>query len=389
MWPKPEIPPLPKPKPLKLWNWLSLMVLIYAGVLFMTVFMLPQSLQTQTTMVGFLLIQLVITLTITGMCFGIRLMIYGYAEEKQKCWLQQEKLFHQHWQDWSMQSMVVLKSFLITPSQFSVDALIDEQRDIDNLSHKVMVFERVDDTLYSPFFEEIAFSLRDMVSVLPTNTALTVLIQGREIRDPLLEENLLSSFALVNLPWIVTFDYVKAEPEHPVIIDRLMDKQDNTQYLLITDQATNQDSTAFISALLLSHQELESITVESLIRRTMQTTPNELALTINQMQEVQPAFSETKVVWLGYMAEYYDTESEITQLLAMILGPSTFPDMYRLASCIGLLNHDLSYEAQLVLASQLAQKTQQTQLVVASILDNLWFTVVSPPIEENITELVN
>lgn len=177
MWPKPEIPPLPKPKPLKLWNWLSLIVLIYAGVLFMTVFMLPDSLQTQTTTVGFFLIQLVITLTITGMCFGIRLMVYGYAEEKQKRWTQQEKAFHQHWQDWSMQSMVVLKSFLMTPSQFSVDALIDEQHDIDNLSHKSMLFESVDNTLYSPFFEEIAFSLRDMVSSLPMNTALTVIIQ--------------------------------------------------------------------------------------------------------------------------------------------------------------------------------------------------------------------
>lgn len=386
MWPKPEIPPLPKPKPLKLWNWLSLIVLIYAGVLFMTVFMLPDSLQTQTTTVGFFLIQLVITLTITGMCFGIRLMVYGYAEEKQKRWAQQEKAFHQHWQDWSMQSMQVLKSFLMTPSQFSVDALIDEQRDIDNLSHKAMLFESVDNTLYSPFFEEIAFSLRDMVSSLPMNTALTVIIQGREIRDPLLEENLLSSFALVNLPWIVTFAYVKAEPEHPVIIDRLIDKQDNTLYLLITDQASNQDSTAFISALLLSYQASEPITSESHIRRTMQTTPEKLNLAIAQMQEVQLAFSETKVVWLGYMAEYYDTESEITQLLAMILGPSTFPDMYRLASCIGLLNHDLSYEAQLVIASQLAKKTQQTQLVVASVLDKLIFTVISPIPDDDITE---
>lgn len=184
----------------------------------------------------------------------------------------------------------------------------------------------------------------------------------------------------------MTFAYVKAELEHPVIIDRLIDKQDNTLYLLITDQASNQDSTAFISALLLSYQASEPITSESHIRRTMQTTPEKLNLAIAQMQEVQPAFSETKVVWLGYMAEYYDTESEITQLLAMILGPSTFPDMYRLASCIGLLNHDLSYEAQLVFASQLAKKTQQTQLVVASVLDKLIFTVISPIPDDDITE---
>lgn len=70
----------------------------------------------------------------------------------------------------------------------------------------------------------------------------------------------------------------------------------------------------------------------------------------------------------------------------MILGPSTFPDMYRLASCIGLLNHDLSYEAQLVIASQLAKKTQQTQLVVASVLDKLIFTVISPIPDDDITE---
>ena len=386
MWPKPEIPPLPKPKPLKLWNWLSLIVLIYAGVLFMTVFMLPESLQTQTTMIGFFLIQLVITLAIIGICFGIRLMVYGYAEEKQKRWAQQEKAFHQHWQDWSMQSLVVLKSFLMTPSQFSVDALIDEESDIDNLSHKAMLFENVDDTLYLPFFEEIAFSLHDRVSSLPIDTALTVLIQGREIRDPLLEENLLSSFTLVNLPWQVTFKYLKAEPETPVIIDRLIDKQDNTLYLLVTDQANNQDSTAFISALLLRHQTPESIASESHIRRTMQTTPEKLNLATSQMQEMQPAFSETKVVWLGYMAEYYDTEPEITQLLAMMLGPSTFPDIYRLASCIGLLNHDLSYEAQLVLASKLAKKTQQTQIVVASVLNKLIFTVISPTLNDDISE---
>lgn len=265
MWSKPEIPPLPKLTPLKLWNWLSLIVLIYAGVLFMTVFMLLESLQTQTTMIGFFLIRLVITLTIARMCFGIRLMVYGYAEEKQKCWAQQEKAFHQHWQDWSMQSMVVLKSFLMTPSQFSFDALIDEQNDIDNLSHKVMLFESVDNTLRSPFFEE----------------------------------NLLSSFALVNLPWMVTFAYVNAEPKHPVIIERLIDKQDNTLYLLITDQASNQDSTAFISALLLSYQASEPITSESYIRRTMQTTPEKLNLTITQMQEVQSAFSETKAYGSG------------------------------------------------------------------------------------------
>lgn len=73
-------------------------------------------------MVGIFLIQLVITLTITGVCF---MMIYGYAEEKKR-WVQQEKAFHQHRQDWSMQSLVVLNSFLMTLSQFSIDTLMDE-----------------------------------------------------------------------------------------------------------------------------------------------------------------------------------------------------------------------------------------------------------------------
>ncbi len=49
-------------------------------------------------------------------------------------------LFHQHWYERSMQSMVALKSFLMTASQFSVDALINEQSDITNISHKVMIF---------------------------------------------------------------------------------------------------------------------------------------------------------------------------------------------------------------------------------------------------------
>ncbi len=47
--------------------------------------------------------------------------------------------------------------------------------------------------------------------------------------------------------------------------------------------------------------------------------------------------------------------ANLSQLLSVALGTSFFPDVYR----------------------------------VASILDNLWFTVVSPPIDDNVTERIS
>lgn len=66
----------------------------------------------------------------------------------------------------------------------------------------------------------------------------------------------------------------------------------------------------------------------------------------------------------------------------IILSEMEYPAIYPLDTYFGHPNKALSYWLLLALTTQAVTKTQQTQLVAASVLDKLLFTVVSPTIDD-------
>lgn len=112
MWPKTDIAKLPTPKPIRLWNWISIMLLVFLCVLFFMLFVTPVSVSNNTL---FIVILSGITLFVTGLLFSVRIFLYDLEEEKVKIWDEQIKNRDKQWQEWSMQSLAALGNVVITP----------------------------------------------------------------------------------------------------------------------------------------------------------------------------------------------------------------------------------------------------------------------------------
>ncbi|OCL19166.1 YrzE family protein [Gilliamella sp. wkB171] len=388
MWTKTDIAKLPTPKPIRLWNWISIMLLVFVCVLFFMLFVTSVSVSNNTL---FIVILSGITLFVTGLLFSVRIFLYGLEEEKVKIWDEQIKNRNKQWQEWSMQSLAVLGSVFITPQDLSVDDLLKNQGQLHFSAHELFSFRKTNHRFYLESYEWIFANFYDYLNQIGNNYTLKVLLLGSPEYHIEQTKLIRQAYKQLGGSLPLEFDYQSIFGSQQDDINQLIDNEEPMLYLIIADNAQSTDSSAFMSALLLANESLytniPNLRAQSYVLRSMQTNRDEFPMAIAQMHEIQPAFSHIEQLWYSQFDEKAVADLRILFFeYDIILSEMEYPAIYPLDTYFGHPSKALSYWLLLALTTQAVTKTQQTQLVVASILDNLWFTVVSPPIDDNVTE---
>lgn len=384
MWPKTDIAKLPAPKPIRLFNWISIMVLLLVCVLFFMLFVTPVSVSNNTL---FIVILSGITLFVTVILFSVRLFIYGLEEEKVKIWDEQIKKRDKQWQEWSMQSLAVLGSVVITPQDLSVDDLLKNQGQLHFSANEVFSFSKTNYRFYLESYEWIFANFYDYLNQIGDSYTLTVLLLGSPEYHTEQTRLIRQAYKQLegNLP--IEFRYHSILGAEQDDINQLIDNEEPALYLIIADNVQSTDSSAFMSALLLANESLytniPNLRAQSYVLRPMQTNRDELSTAIAQMHEIQPAFSHIQQLWYSQFDEKAVADLRILFFeYDIILREMEYPAIYPLDTYFGHPNKVLSYWLLLALTTQAVTKTQQTQLVAANVLDKLLFTVVSPTIDD-------
>lgn len=384
MWPKTDIAKLPAPKPIRLFNWISIMVLVFVCVLFFMLFVTPVSVSNNTL---FIVILSGITLFVTVILFSVRLFIYGLEEEKVKIWDEQIKNRDKQWQEWSMQSLAVLGSVVITPQDLSIDELLNNQGELSFAAHEVFSFSKTNHRFYLESYEWIFSNFYDYLNQLDDSYTLTVLLLGSPEYHTEQTRLIRRAYKQLGGSLPIEFHYQSIFGAEQDDINQLIDNEEPALYLIIADNVQSTDSSAFMSALLLANESLytniPNLRAQSYVLRPMQTNRDELSTAIAQMHEIQPAFSHIQQLWYSQFDEKAVADLRILFFECdIILSEMDYPAIYPLDTYFGHPNKVLSYWLLLALTTQAVTKTQQTQLVAANVLDKLLFTVVSPTIDD-------
>lgn len=384
MWPKTDIANLPAPNPIRPWNWIIITVLVVVCVLFFMLFITPVSVNNNTL---FIVILSCITLFFTGLLFSVRIFIYGLDKEKVEIWDERIKYYDKQWQEWSMQSLAVLESVVITPQNLSVDDLLKNQGQLHFSANEIFSFSKTNHRFYLDCYEWIFTNLYDSLDQIDDNYALTVILLNshkQQFKQQKLIEDVYKHFGF-NLP--LKFHYQSTVRTEQNDINQLIDNEEPALYLIIADNVQSTDSSAFISALLLANKSLYSnipnLPIQSYVLRPMQTNRDEFPMAIKQMHEVQPSFNHIQQLWYSQFDEKAVADLRILFFeYDITLTEMDYPAIYPLDTYFGHPNKALSYWLLLALTTQAVTKTQQTQLVAASVLDKLLFTVVSIMIDD-------
>jgi len=386
LWPKTDLARLPAPKPIRLWHWMSIIALVFVSTLFCMLFIIPTTVSNNTL---FIVILVGITLFVTGIFFSIRLFLYGLGEEKVKIWDEQIEYCDKQWQEWSMQSLAVLGSVLITPQNLSVDDLLNNQGEQGVAAHEMLTFSKHNKRFYLESYEWIFSNLYDCLNQIGDNYTLTVLLLSEPGQQSEKERLIRRAYNQLGFKLPLEFRYQSTLSAEQNEINQLIDEEDPALYLVIADNVKAADSSAFMSALLLANESLYTdmpyLQPQSHILRTMQTTPDQFPSAITQMHQIQSAFSHIRQLWYSQF-----DEKAITVLRSLffkygiVLNESDHPALYPVDTYFGYPNKALSYWLVLALTTQAVAKTQQTQLVVANVMDKLLFSVVSLSRKESI-----
>lgn len=168
-------------------------------------------------------------------------------------------------------------------------------------------FNDINDQFYIESYEWVFSNLYDTLHQIGDNYKITVLLQGlSESND---EQSILirRAYKLLECNHSLEFHYQSNFDADLYDINRLIDNEQPSLYLIITDNVQSTDSSAFMSALLLANEPLytkiPSLRVKSYILRPMKTNWDELPKAISQMHEIQPAFSHIKTLWCSQFNE--------------------------------------------------------------------------------------
>ncbi|UYZ82736.1 hypothetical protein MTZ49_08915 [Entomomonas sp. E2T0] len=261
MWPKSDIAKLPPPQPIKLWNWLCIILLVFALAILITLFFFSDSVNNNNTF--FVVILVGITVAVTGMLFGLRLFIYGLSEEKIALWSEEIKLRDEKWQDWSMQSLAVLGSVVITPQNLSTDDLLANQAEQSYSAHEVFAFSETNKWFYLESYQWILSNLYDRLSQMDDGDTLTILQLNQHERRQDTEILIRRAYNELKLTLALEFQYIESNQEGPFNANQLIDNEEPALYLVITDNTMDNDSSSFISALLVANESLAVLILRS------------------------------------------------------------------------------------------------------------------------------
>jgi hypothetical protein len=380
VWSKVTLARLPSVKPIKLVNWFSIFVLVFICLLFLMLFVFQIDIMNN----NFIIILTVGALFISGLLFSIRLFIYGLAIENVKIWDEEIKQHEESWQNWASQSVAVLQSVVITPQNLSSDDFQSDESDLNFAANEIFKFRETDAQFYLDSYEWIFSNLYDCLNSLELSCPLLVLQLDTNEQKKKKEKLIQKAYNNVGLNLPLEFSYPDMLNDNKFDLNQLIDNEDSALYLIITDNVQAIDSSAFMSALLLTNAPLytniTSLQPESYLLRTMKTTPDTFTQAIAQMNEIQKEFKHIQQVWYSQLDQksIRQLRSFFSQHEIILYESDNSLATHALDVYFGYPNKVLSYWLLLALAIQSVKKQKQTQLVVTKVADELVFTVIKP-----------
>jgi hypothetical protein len=386
LWIKPKIAPLPEVKPIKLWHWLIIGLAILLGVTLLFFIILPERYQK-----NYLLLALIIcgcTLMMTSTLFSIRLFLYGVEEEKNKIWQEETQYLHQQWQNWAMQSLAILDSVIILPDNLSsfVDSIVTNSQELELDYAKINQFKNTDKTFYSNCFDQIFANIARNLNKVEPHLKLIIWLDNNN--NPTLLEKLI--YQAANKWQLKQEIELSTDPIYTgksLIINQLIDDNQPALYLIISNNAQSQTSSAFISALLMVNTQLlstmDDVKPQSYLLRSMLTTQHKYEAAIQQMLDIQPAFNNITQCWHSQING--EELNELTTLLnkndvdivtAKQLARHDFDGNF------GIPNKEMSYWLLLALANQACQKNGDYHLVATKLRNDMVFSLLCPEIKK-------
>lgn len=385
MWEKKTIRELPPPRTIKIWHWLCIMLFVFVCSLLSIIFIFPLQVNNNTL---FIVILFCITSVITGILFSVRVFTYYLTLEKVKTWDEQIKFYDKQWQQWSMQSLAVLNSVIITPLNSSVDDFLTNQGEMKYAANKAFSFDNNDQNFYLESYEWIFANLADSLDLIDPKCVLTVILFSFPGEKTEKENLIRKAYKLINGNLTIEFLHESTLSKEPFNFDTLIDDENPGLYLIITDNTETTESSQFITALLLANESLYEnrthLNPQSYILRSMLTTENEYPAAVAQMHEIQPEFSVIKQIWYSQIDQKIVTKIQI--LLSdygIKLDEVDSPNSHLLDTYLGYPNKTIGYWLALAFTVQAASRTQQTQLMATSVMDKLLLTTVTASLNNN------
>lgn len=386
MWTKPKIEPLPELEPIKIRHWLIIGLITLVAITLLGFILLPRRYQENYPLLTLFICGC--TLMVTGVLFSIRLFMYGIQQEKNKIWYEETRYLHQQWQNWAMQSLAILNSVIILPDSLSnlVDSIVNNAQSLPIDYTKINQFENTDDTFYFNCFDEIFANIAGNLNKFEQHLKLIIWLDSYD-NPTVLEQAIYQAANKWQLKQKIELNPYPIHTGNALIINQLIDDNQPALYLIISNNAQSQTSSAFISTLLMVNTQLlstmDEIKPQSYLLRSMLTTPSEYEAAIQQMLDIQPAFNNTTQCW------HSQIDGEALNQLTMVLAKNdivTTTPLVRhdIDGYFGIPNEEMTYWLLLALTSQLCKKNGQHHLVATQLRSNRVLSLLCPEVKNKL-----
>ncbi|OCG45650.1 hypothetical protein A9G28_12090 [Gilliamella sp. Fer1-1] len=369
-WPKPTvIDPLEAPKALHLGRWLFFFILLILITGIVLALMWPD--KNSFLQWTFWLSIAFISAAIGSIAVSVRFYLYGLAQEEYEIWQLEQKQIEQNWQEWAMQSLIVLNSFYALPSKISIDDIMENSQNLTSHANKPLIFN--DDFDMTGCVESLFSSMQDVLSLLSPKEFINIIVYSSPESYGLSEKDIDVAYknAKIKQPYTMSYQ-IMSQVDTDKLIERIESPQSSIQLIIINN--TGSSGSAFICAFLFTdkkyYQDLAIDIGKNEILRPMIT--QDMPIGIQQMAEMQSVIHQVKQLWFSNL----DKKQEVNvakQLAEWDISPEL---MYHLENIAGNQT-ELSYWLSLVLACEMVTKTKQNNLIAAMNHNQWLFSVVT------------
>lgn len=369
-WPKPNVINTLKP-PVKIHRgrWVLFFIILILITAILLALMWPDNnfISQWTFWVGVLFIPTVIS----GIAVSVRLYLYGLAQEEYEIWEQEQNHIEHNWQEWAMQSLMVLDSFYSVPNHISTRKLLfDSPNQIVQLNNSLIFDEKY---TFKDYAEGLLFSLREVLSAIPKTEVIDIKVYSSPESFTYIDDDINNAYRSAEILQPYKLYHQIVSRTNIEKLAELYDTPQSSLQLIVINNFISSGS-AFLCALLLTdkqhYQELAIDIAKSEILRPMIT--DNLLTGVNQMVEMQPAINDVKQLWFANLNA--EQEVDINKLLA---DQKISPDqLYKLESIVGNQT-ELSYWLSLALGCEMITQTQKNNLITAMSQNQWLFSVVT------------
>ncbi|MWP47364.1 hypothetical protein [Gilliamella sp. Pas-s27] len=367
-WPKPTIiDAIKAPKPLHAGRWLCFFIIL--ALITSVILALIWSDKNYFSQWAFWFSIVFISIAIGSIAISVRLYLYGLAQEKYEIWQHEQKHIEQNWQEWAMQSLIILDSFYVLPNQLDLNDIWENNESFTSRINKSLAFDSTFDL--SKNIENLFFSMRDMLLLLPTKDPINVTVYSLPESYGLIEKDINDAYrsAKITQPYVFSHHIIA-----DVDIDKLMELIDSSKSsieLIIINNTASSEGAFLCSFLLIDkvyYQDLAINIGKSEVLRPMITS--DMPLGVQQMVEMQSKIHQVKQLFLANL----DNNQRLNIIKQLAEQKISLELICQLENYVGN-QQKASYWLTLALACDITTKTKQNNLI-AVMQQNRWLLSV-------------